>query len=135
MREVKFKAWDKELKIMRDVIEVAWKEGVLDTITVWDKLEVHGIEMDAKHFVLLQYTGLKGKNGKEIYEGDIVRCYSSTKCPHEIIFLDEVPGSAIIGGMPGFYLSGLKEGYSWGGKEELIGNIYKNPELVKEVVV
>ncbi|MGK4081953.1 YopX family protein, partial [Enterococcus hirae] len=35
--------------------------------------------------------------------------------------------------MPAWYLSGLRNGYSWAGREEVIGNIYENPELMKEV--
>ena len=33
--------------------------------------------------------------------------------------------------MPAWYLSGLKEGYAWTGEEEIIGNIYENPELLE----
>jgi hypothetical protein len=36
-----------------------------------------------------------------------------------------------VGGMPAWYLSGLSEGYAWTGEEEVIGNIYDNPELLE----
>ncbi|MFP9042019.1 YopX family protein, partial [Enterococcus faecalis] len=40
-------------------------------------------------------------------------------------------GGTYIGGMPAWYLSGLNEGYAWTGTEEIIGNIYENPELLE----
>lgn len=87
-------------------------------------------EMSPDKYVLMQSTGLKDKNGVDVYQGDIIRCTSG--CLHEVIWLEEY-GGTFIGGMPAWYLSGLRNGYSWTGREEVIGNIYENPELMKEV--
>lgn len=76
-----------------------------------------------------QFSGLRDKNGIAVFQGDVVKC--SSGCPHEVVWLDEVPNSN-LGGMPGFYLSGLNEGYSWMGVEEVIGNIHENAELLEE---
>ncbi|MDG5103888.1 YopX family protein [Lactococcus lactis] len=76
----------------------------------------------------MQSTGLKDKNGTEVYEGDIVKC--SRGCPH-LIYWEKELGGTYIGGMPAWYLSGLNEGYAWTGTEEIIGNIYENPELLE----
>lgn len=78
--------------------------------------------------ILMQSTGLLDKNGTEVYIGDIIKC--TRGCPHEV-YLKKEYGGTFIGGMPAVYLKGIKEGYSWIGAEEVIGNIYENPELLK----
>ena len=123
----KFRAWDKECMEMANVTDINYKGNwvvdephvVLDTRC--DLLPFDEVE-------LMQSTELKDKNGVDVYQGDIIRCTSG--CLHEVIWLEEY-GGTFIGGMPAWYLSGLRNGYSWTGREEVIGNIYENPELLE----
>lgn len=78
--------------------------------------------------ILMQSTGLKDKNGKEVFVGDIIKC--TRGCPHEV-YLEKEYGGTYVGGMPAIYLKGIREGYAWTGDEEIIGNIYENPGLME----
>jgi len=76
-----------------------------------------------------QSTGLKDKNGKEVFVGDIIKC--TRGCLHEV-YIEKEYGGTYCGGMPAVYLKGLREGYAWTEHEEIIGNIYENPELLED---
>nr|DAS32349.1 MAG TPA: YopX protein [Caudoviricetes sp.] len=76
-----------------------------------------------------QSTGLFDRNGKEVFVGDIIKC--TRGCPHEV-YLEKEYGGTFIGGMPAVYLKDLGEGYAWTEHEEIIGNIYENPELLED---
>jgi len=113
MREIKFRAWDKENKEMVEV-ELLGKRVLLVKDGEWENIE---------NFEVMQYTGLKDKNGKEIYEGDIVNCFR-----HEgFEFVTTRLGSNGIETQLGFYPFIEVYGYA-----EVIGNIYENPELLEE---
>lgn len=118
----KFRAWDKETQSLRCVLVIDWLNDLLD-------LDSGLIERQFDEVELMQSTGLKDKNGVEVFQGDIVRC--TRGCPHEVVWLQEYAGM-YVGGMPAWYLSGLSEGYAWTGEEEIIGNIYENPELLEQ---
>lgn len=130
MREIKFRVWDKDLKLMH-----ICGDDVHDSITFdgtgvafyYNLQNGAGSYGEDSSYVLMQYTGLKDKNGYEIYEGDIVNC--SSGCPHVVEWV-QAYGGTYWGGMPAFYLSGLNSGYAWNEQEEVIGNIYENPELL-----
>ena len=126
----KFRAWDRTRNEMNYKVMVGNCDTDDENWTcpiVW--IEEAG---DWLHFddfeCITQSTGLKDKNGKEVYIGDIIKC--TRGCPHEV-YLEKEYGGTYIGGMPAVYLKGIKEGYAWTGSEEVIGNIYENPELIK----
>lgn len=81
MREIKFKVWDKVAKMMWDFTPgeggtVSQVAGFLDKM--WD--EKNRPEHD---FQLLQFTGLHDKNGKEIYEGDVLEITQVCSFPED----------------------------------------------------
>lgn len=124
---LKFRAWDKVFKEMvqvnalvldEQVVKVTYKNGNV-------------VKEDMKEYELMQSTGLKDKNGKEVFVGDIIKC--TRGCPHEV-YLEKEYGGTYIGGMPAIYLKGIREGYAWTEHEEIIGNIYENPELLEDSI-
>lgn len=121
----KFRAWDKENQIMLDVSLIDFKKRVL-VGEYFEFGETNFISFDK--IELMQSTGLFDRNGKEVFVGDIVKC--TRGCHHEV-YLEKEYGGTFIGGMPAIYLKGIKEGYAWTEAEEIIGNIYENPELLE----
>lgn len=116
----KFRAWSTDKKIMAEVRTLRFTDELVET----DKF----VERSIEGVKLMQSTGLLDKNGKEIFEGDILKC--TRGCPHEV-YLEKEYGGKYIGGMPAVYLKGLLEGYAWTGDEKIIGNVYQNPELLE----
>lgn len=124
----KFRAWHKIWKELGKVKRIRFDdEGNISTVFI--QSETLGSNAYLKDIELMQSTGLKDKNGKEVFVGDIIKC--TRGCPHEV-YLEKEYGGTFIGGMPAIYLKGLlSEGYAWTEHEEIIGNIYENPELLE----
>ena len=125
----KFRAWYKEWKEMGRVGEIRFDlDGSVSVVLFkGNYLDVSG---PREKIIFMQSTGLKDKNGKEVFVGDIIKC--TRGCPHEV-YIEKEYGGKYIGGMPAVYLKGIREGYAWTGAEEIIGNIYEKPELLEVV--
>ncbi len=120
----KFRAWNEELKLMLDVPLIDFKKrGIVGEH--WGFGETNFISFD--DIELMQSTGLKDKNGREVFIGDIIKC--TRGCLHEV-YIEKEYGGTYIGGMPAIYLKGLLEGYAWTGDEEILGNIWEDGELL-----
>ncbi len=129
-REIKFRAWFKPLKRMYLVREL--KFGRNNKITV---ITNHTGGTAPISYEIMQFTGLKDKNNKDIYEGDILT-YGLKK--DEIIIqiiwndLDD-NGFKVISQKDKNCLHDIRI-YRFEEQSEVIGNIYENPELLKEDV-
>jgi len=133
MREIKFRAWNEEQRCMAKWgnIEMGCRNYPNEFIT-FEPIP----SWSTDKYELMQFTGLHDKNGKEIYEGDILAfhqlsCFSSK---HGEIYEDAV--AVVIWPIvcAGFTLNIIK-GHLHSldmEKGEIIGNIYENPELIKK---
>lgn len=133
----KFRAWISEADTMANDLKGIDFENetvVLRKLYYEDgfPVETEVFEVEIGNAILMQSTGLFDINGKEVFVGDIVKC--TRGCLHEV-YLEKEYGGTFIGGMPAVYLKGLSEGYAWTGYEEIIGNVYENKELLKEMEV
>ena len=120
----KSRAWDEETKTMLDVSLIDFKKSVL-VGEHWEFGETNFINFDDVN--LMQSTGLKDKNSKEIFEGDIVKMakdvYSDLTC-YEIV---RHRGGA-------YRLESNQHGCELWLRHticEVIGNVYENPELLE----
>lgn len=128
MREIKFRAW-----IINEEYFYETTGFVFDPnkkrcrLYRMNALQPDGMGtqvFDSDNVILEQFTGLHDKNGKEIYEGDIIQPYFDEKMkigkPRPIVYEDRMFGMGTEDGLLGI----------WFNICEVIGNIHENPELL-----
>jgi len=137
MREIKFRAWDKKTQSIRFVVKAIFAFGDASPLAVIVYDFGKPPKIDYKELLckqeceLMQYTGLKDKNGKEIWEGDIVKVEEGN---FEVCFLEgcwylrrKFDGGLSFGRLNETWTEAAKKKLSF----EVIGNIYENPELLE----
>ena len=115
MRKTKFRVWDKELNKMFYTDTIQFDNGLF-----------FGIDghFDDEEPAWMQYTGLKDKHGKEIYEGDIIKIPEGTSYKYYFVIWSK--------NRLGFTLNnGVGFGLTYG--IEIVGNIYENTELLGRI--
>lgn len=123
-REIKFRVWYK----------YKYNNGEMIYIDDWYWYEENRInsfsDFKSEGYTLMQYTGLKDKNGKEVYEGDILKGKAWTERDEsfrigKIEYNEQRTCFDFVYNLGRIYLWMMKE------ELEVIGNIYENPELLK----
>jgi uncharacterized phage protein (TIGR01671 family) len=121
MREIKFRAWDTEDKKFENYFQM----NNLGILATFDPMIAEWGRVKDGRYILMQYTGLKDKNGKEIYEGDVVRDCDTSDCVFEVKWHDKAVGYYMPDEFDEEYAYPMSQV-----KLEVIGNIYENPDLL-----
>lgn len=123
-REIKFRVWDEF--VPKDLSEAVYNKPTGMMIN-WDYVKESSYLLDGIKgiFPIMQYTGLKDKKGKEIYEGDILRQEETfpESSDAEVVFFE---GAFRVKDLGGDIQELLCDVYK---DSVIIGNIYENPNL------
>lgn len=140
MRTIKFRAWDKKENKMfhQESFMVMCRGNVfIVNLAVTDPEQEEETYVENPYCILMQYTGLKDKNGKEIYEGDIIEVWGEHINPNDGIstsFQYVLPvkyeTKILTGGNLFSGFTNIDFGQSNISSVEIIGNIYENPDLL-----
>ena len=132
MRDIKYRAWDGDRRRFVAVTGLRAPDGVVKAV-LWYNFPTREVET-LRNFELLEYTGLKDKNGREIYEGDIIPISNETETRNAYVefydgaFVIAGPAADGSGEILRALLGELVDEYK---ATEVIGNIYENPELLE----
>ena len=128
-REIKFRVWDKFQNKFLDH-SCYFNSKDFNEFTAFDRY----FKCDEEGCILQQYTGLKDKNGREIYEGDIVqynRRSSYDGINFEVKWSEDNWGWVLVSKNKDYLVNErTPEGYRYE-FIEIVGNIFENPDLLK----
>lgn len=117
-RVIKFRAWNRELQVMGSA-------HPLDVLAADIAERPEAYQRDWKNLDIMQFTGLHDKNGKEIYEGDVVEFEDERRSWQEVRWRDDWGSFELFKGK--MWMGAL---WKYRSEVEVIGNIWENPELL-----
>lgn len=123
MNEIKFRAWDKDKKKMCLVSDISFGDDGLALTIVFQtspKGQYYRGLVQGESGFLMEWTGLKDKNGVEMYEGDIVKADWHWDAPHALSWPADCYDIIEYGLEPEYNL-------------EVIGNIWENTDLLRHL--
>ena len=151
-REILFKAKHEHVVVTNKDLEGQWIEGLL-----WDEDYIYSKDLECELLIdkntICEYTGLHDKNGKRIWENDILMCHGNPKDLVKAVFgefdvidiaseeaidsvigwhYEVIPTDALSKCEPFCYPTPLTDFYIKMNKMEVIGNIFDNQELLEE---
>lgn len=124
MREIKFRAWDKKNRQMLDIVTLVWQlyeNPNIQKVLYGTNKDGNLFYLDWDEVELIQYTGLKDKNGKEIFEGNTVKEGKLLKVVEYIEYGFFPFNKFDSDGFCGMYAKDV----------EVIGNMWENGDLLK----
>ena len=151
-REILFKAKHEHVVVANKDLEGQWVEGLL-----WDEEYIYSKDLECEMLIdkntICEYTGLHDKNGKRIWENDILMCHGNPDDLVKVVFgefdvidiarkkaidsaigwhYEVIPTDALSKCEPFCYPMPLTDFYIKVNKMEVIGNIFDNTELLEE---
>jgi uncharacterized phage protein (TIGR01671 family) len=134
MRQIKFRCWDKKNAHMFYPDSEGEFERQIEGEQVGSDFNYNDLFSGLYNYLIpLEFTGLKDKNGKEIYEGDVLKRSKEEK-PSFVAVIEFSNGQFVGATHP--YINHMIPvsklstcDYGGGGYDEVIGNIYEHPEL------
>lgn len=134
MREIKFRVWDKHLKLIRKVsyIDFDGKEIMFYADDFEENEDCSSLDIvrDFEEINIMQYTGLKDTNGVEIYEGDIVE-YIDGEYSFVGIVKNTIFGLYAIDNNDNYKFEDFADENTMTAEVKVIGNIHENMKLLE----